>query len=166
MADGVTAPTGLNELEQKVIAFCCDGVRVLGLPKSVGEIYGLLYISEAPQSLDDLVTRLGISKGSASQGLRFLRTLGAVTEVSGPDERRTYFQADTNLKRLVGGFIKEEIRPHLQSGDTKLKALADCAALEPDEERREFYERRVSRLNHWTKQARLILPLVQRVLGE
>ena len=166
MADGVATSTDLNDLERSVIAFCCDGVRVLGLPKSVGEIYGLLYISPDPQSLHDLVTRLGISKGSASQGLRFLRTLGAVVEVSGPDERRTYFKADTNLKQLVGGFIREEIRPHLQSGDTKLEALADAAALEGDEELREFYERRVSRLKHWTKQARLILPLVQRVLGE
>ena len=32
-----------------------DGVKVLGLPRSIGEIYGLLFISRHPLSLDDLV---------------------------------------------------------------------------------------------------------------
>lgn len=149
-----------------MITFCCDGVRILGLPKSFGEIYGLLFISREPQSLDDLVRRLEISKGSASQGLRFLRDLGAVVEVEGADARRTYFEADMDLKKLVGGFIREEIRPHLKSGESKLDELTRVSQLEEDEELREFYQRRVTRLEGWTKQARLILPLIQRVLGE
>ena len=56
---------------------------MLGLPKSIGEIYGLLYVTQEALSLDDLVSRLGISKGSTSQGLKMLRKLGAVREVEG-----------------------------------------------------------------------------------
>ena len=40
-------------LERQVVAFFVDGVRVLGLPRSIGEIYGLLFISRSPLSLDD-----------------------------------------------------------------------------------------------------------------
>jgi DNA-binding transcriptional regulator GbsR (MarR family) len=166
VSDEVTAPSGLNDVEQQVISFCRDGVRVLGLPKSVGEIYGLLFISPEPLSLDDLVLRLGISKGSASQGLKFLRELAAVTEVDGIDARRTYFEADVDLKKLVGGFIREEVRPHLKSGESKLKDLIESTDGEDDEEMKEFYQNRINRLNGWTKQARLLLPLLQRVLGE
>ena len=68
----------LDPLESQVVAVFVDGVRVLGLPRSIGEIYGLLFISQSPMSLDDLVQRLDISKGSASQGLRMLKSLGAV----------------------------------------------------------------------------------------
>ena len=100
--------SGLSEMESATIAYFCDGVRVLGLPPSVGEIYGLLFISREPLAQADFVARLGISKGSASQGLNLLKALGALNEVEreGPDSRRTYFEADLNLKRLVGGFIR------------------------------------------------------------
>ncbi|MFN6016277.1 MAG: GbsR/MarR family transcriptional regulator, partial [Verrucomicrobiota bacterium] len=70
----------IDSIEREVLAVFVDGVRVLGLPPSIGEIYGLLFISQAPLSLDDLVKRLKISKGSASQGLRTLKSLGAVRE--------------------------------------------------------------------------------------
>ena len=33
---------GLTEMESATISYFCDGVRALGLPPSVGEIYGLL----------------------------------------------------------------------------------------------------------------------------
>ncbi|NNC90709.1 MAG: transcriptional regulator [Akkermansiaceae bacterium] len=155
----------LNEVERRVVEFCCDGVRIVGLPKSIGEIYGLLFISREPQSLDDLVSRLGISKGSASQGLKLLRTLGAIRQVSGEDSRRTYYEADMQLKSLVGGFVREQVRPHLASGDAKLKGIAAAAATEEESETREFYENRIFKLERWSKQARLILPLLQRVLG-
>ena len=155
----------LNEVERRVITFCCDGVRLIGMPKSIGEIYGLLYISKNALSLDDLVTRLGISKGSVSQGLKTLRGLGAIREVEGPDSRRTYFVADMELKQLVGGFIRTQVRPHLKSGDDKLQGLSELIADEGDEEMREFYGSRVNKLGRWSNKARLVLPLLQKVLG-
>ncbi|MDB6078791.1 MAG: hypothetical protein JWO82_2538, partial [Akkermansiaceae bacterium] len=100
-----------DSLEMQVVQVFVDGVRVLGLPRSLGELYGLLFISPEPLALDDLVSRLGISKGSASQGLRALKDLGAVKEIDVEGARRTYFEADIDLKRLVGGFIREQIRP-------------------------------------------------------
>ncbi len=155
----------LNEVERRVITFCCDGVRLVGMPKSIGEIYGLLYISKNSLSLDDLVTRLGISKGSVSQGLKTLRTLGAIRQVEGVDSRRTYFEADVELKQLVGGFIREQVRPHLKSGEEKLGSIMQIIEVEGDMEMREYYEDRVAKLGHWSKKARLVLPLLQKVLG-
>ena len=38
----------LDPLERQVVAVFVDGVRVLGLPRSIGEIYGLLFISRIP----------------------------------------------------------------------------------------------------------------------
>ncbi len=166
MSDETAKPATLNSVEQRVVNLFADGVRVAGLPKSIGEIYGLLYISRHPLALDDLVVRLGISKGSASQGLKMLRTLGAIREVEGVDSRRTYFQADVNLKKLVGGFIREQVSPHLKSGGSKLASLEELAGEEPDPGLREFYEERVRRMSYWLKQARIVFPLLLRVLGK
>ena len=161
-----TPAVTLNDLERQVIDVFVDGVRVLGLPRSIGELYGLLFISQRALSLDDLVTRLGISKGSASQGLRALRDLGAVKETSVEGARRTYYEADIELKRLVGGFIREQVRPHLESGQLKVGRLQEAVAEEEDPETRAFYDERVAKLEVWIRRGRMVLPLLQKVFGQ
>ena len=158
--------TSLGVIETQVIRFFVDGVKVLGLPRSLGEIYGLLFISPEPLALDDLVGKLGISKGSASQGLRALRDLGAVREMEVENSRRSHFVADLELKRLVGGFIREQVRPHLESGQSKVGSLLERASEEPDPGRREFYDARVRQLQYWIGRGRIVLPLLQKVLGQ
>ena len=159
----------LDPLERQVVAVFVDGVRVLGLPRSIGEIYGLLFISRMPLSLDDLVTRLNISKGSVSQGLRMLKSLGAVIEANGSNggtERRTYYEPAVELKRLVGGFIREQIRPHLESGKTKISRLAQTSLTVDDPEQRKFLSDRVSRLEQWMRSGSKVLPILQKILGQ
>ena len=165
-SDGSTPE--LVPLERQVVAVFVDGVRVLGLPRSIGEIYGLLFISRSPLSLDDLVQRLNISKGSASQGLRMLKSLGAVREANGNGgaERRTYYEPAVELKRLVGGFIREQVRPHLESGKAKIRLLAETPCEVEDPEHREFLRDRVERLDQWMRSGGRVLPLLQKILGQ
>ena len=69
----------------------------MGLPRSVGEIYGLLYFSPSPLSMDQICTKLEISVGSASQGLKTLRSLKSVKSVYVSGERKDYFLAETEF---------------------------------------------------------------------
>lgn len=163
-------PEKIDTLEDQVVSFFVDGVKVLGLPRSIGEIYGLLFISQVALSLDDLVKRLEISKGSASQGLRMLKSLGAVREAtSGGEagaERRTYYEPAIELKRLVGGFIGQQIRPHLDSGKNKIKQLASRTHSIEDEKQREFLDERLARLDQWLRKSGRVLPILQKILGQ
>jgi DNA-binding transcriptional regulator GbsR (MarR family) len=165
-ATSKTQSQNLSLIQQQVVDFFVDGVRVLGLPRSIGEIYGLLFITPDPLSLDDLVEKLGISKGSASQGLRTLKTLGAVREANSMNDRRTYYVPATELKRLVGGFIREQIRPHLDSGKSKLQQLQETADLSTDPIERAFLDERIERIESWMKRGKLVLPLLQKILGQ
>lgn len=162
------SPQELAPLERQVLAVFVDGVRVLGLPRSIGQIYGLLFISRSPLALDDLVQRLNISKGSASQGLRMLKNLGAVREANVNDspERRTYYEPAVELKRLVGGFIREQIRPHLNSGKTKINQLAQTASQIEDLNHRQFLCDRIDRLDNWMRSGGKVLPILQKLLGQ
>ena len=162
--EGVTGE--LSALERQVVDVFVDGVKVIGLPKSLGEIYGLLFLSPEPLALDDVVKKLGLSKGSASQGLRMLRELGAVKEAEGNGGRRTLYTPDVDLKRLVGGFIREQVRPHLESGKGKVSGLIKATASEVDRELRKFYRARLQKLDAWMGRGRIVLPLIQRMLGE
>lgn len=158
MGDG--AIRSLRPLEIEVVALFADGVKLLGLPKSVGEIYGLLYLQRDPLSLDDLVKLLGVSKGTGSQGLKMLRTLGAIKEVDSEDSRRTYYEANVELKSLVGGFIREEVRPHLSSAQQKIERLE--AMIDDGDS---FARERVEKLNQWRSRAGLLLPILQKILS-
>lgn len=164
--EGSTPAIPLSELEKQVIDVFVDGGRVLGLPRSIGEIYGLLFVAPEPLSLDDLVTRLGISKGSASQGLRSLKELGAVREASANGTRRIFYEADVELKQLVGGFIREQVRPHLESGQVKVGRLLEAVGDEDDPVLREFYDERVAKLEGWMRRSRMVLPVLQKLFGQ
>jgi DNA-binding transcriptional regulator GbsR (MarR family) len=158
----------LNAVELEVIELFVNAVKLLGVPKSMGEIYGLLFISQEAIPLDELVARLKISKGSASQGLRSLRTLGAVKSVYVAGDRRDHYEAVAELKPLAAGFMKEQLQPHLENGGQRLTRLQELAAeaAEGDEgETGEFYKDRIERLSKWERKARQLLPLVQKFLG-
>ena len=55
--------------------------QAAGLPRSVGEIYGLLYLSRNPMSAPEIGKALSISKGSVSTGTRQLLALGFIRKV-------------------------------------------------------------------------------------
>src|SRR2546425_4179831 len=83
----------LSALETEIIDLFVQVSRMLGQPRSLAEIYGLLFISARPLAMDDLIERLRMSKGSASQGLKFLRNVGAVKMVYVPGDRRVHYEA-------------------------------------------------------------------------
>ncbi len=151
----------LSALETGVIDLFVNGVRVLGLPKSIGEIYGFLYISPEPRSFDEILDRLSISKGSTSQGLKFLRSLGAVRAVYVAGTRRDYYIAETELKKLVGGFIREELLPHLESGTERLGGFETLLPSGRDEHTT-FLKERVGKLKAWHQRTEQLLPLIRR----
>ena len=155
----------LTPLESEAVELFVGFSQVIGLPKSIGQIYGLLYISHVPLSLDEIAARLEISKGSASQGLKFLRSTGAVQLAPVNGLRCDRYQAETGLRALASGFLKEQIEPHLTSGSTRLTRLKRLAASAPAPHR-EHVSQRVKQLESWHGRAAGLLPLLIRFLGK
>lgn len=149
----------LSTAEREVIEFFVHLGRYLSLPRSVGEIYGLLFATGEPLTLDGLVRRLAISKGSASQGLRLLRGVGAVRVGYRPGDRKDYFEAEVEFPTLIRSFLRDQLSVRLSHADERLrrlrKAVDDPANGVPD-----GLTNRVDRLISWQKKARRILPLV------
>jgi HTH-type transcriptional regulator, glycine betaine synthesis regulator len=109
--------------EQAVISVFVQLAQAMGMQRSLGEIYGLLYATPEALAFQDIVDRLGLSKGSVSQGLRFLRTVGAIKPVVVAGDRREFFEPVLELRALVGGFLKERLNPELESWGVRAKAL-------------------------------------------
>lgn len=150
----------LTPIEREVIDFFVAIARLLAQPKSVAEIYGLLFISKAPLSMAEIIERLGLSKGSASQGLRFLQEVGAIHRLETEGERRGYFEAETVLKNIVGGYLRQEVTPHVSSGKERLARIHD--SLKETEDLDHFYQHRIARLGQWYRRGGQLLPIISR----
>jgi len=76
-----TAPetSVLSELEVESIEMFIGFFKLIGLQKSIGEIYGLLFVSPRALAMNDIVRRLRTSLGAASQGLKVLRSGSVVS---------------------------------------------------------------------------------------
>ncbi len=140
-------------------------VQIFGVPKSVGQIYGLLYASREPLSFSDIVERLGISKGSASQGLQLLHALGAAQRVDHADDNREYFEPELGLRRLIGGILRGQIEPVVKDGSLRMKRLRELVKGTTDPVQMDFQLGRVKQLETWRRQATLIMPVLKTLLS-
>ncbi len=154
-----------DALEREVIEHFVEISRALGQSRSLAEIYGLLFVSPKPLNMDDLIERLQISKGSVSQGLKFLRDIGAVQQVEVMDDRRAHYEAVAELRRLAGRFLRDQLAPRVAGNEQRLDRLAERLRELP-EQHREHVESRITMLRSWHKNTRRIIPLVIRILGE
>lgn len=125
----------------------------MGLPRTVGRIYGVLFLSQDAMTFAEVVKAAGISKASTSTGLRILTGLRAVHAVSNGGERRMRFAAETSAKRLVRGLLAGTMLPQLEAGEELLARVADD---DP------FVSGRLERLRSWHRGARELLPKIGR----
>ncbi len=160
------------EFERECVDFFAELAQALSVPRSLGQIYGVLFASPSPLSFTDIVERLDISKGSASQGLQLLRSFGAVRRTEGNgtakrsgDGRRGQFVPELGLRPLISGVLREKIEPLLGAGGARMRRLRDSARQAPSTPGIKFSIERVKQLETWRRQLGLLLPLVKTFFG-
>ena len=153
--------------EAEIIAIFVQMAQALGAPRSLGEIYGLLYATPQPLSFQDIVDRLDMSKGSVSQGLRFLRSVGAIKPVARTGDRREFFEPVLELRQLVSGFLRERINPQIKECGVRARALKpeDFSSGPLAVGDRTTIKNRLDKLRSWQKRAGTVLPIVSKLLG-
>lgn len=163
--------TPVSVLESEVIDYFVHLALSLSLPRSVGALFGYLYCSDRPQAFDDIVERLQISRGSASQGLRLLESAQAVHRVFLPGDRRTHYRAEISLRALFAGLVENKVRPHLQSSEERLEFLSSRLAQSADDaptvlSDRATLQKRLDALRTWHRKARQMLPWITRLAAK
>jgi DNA-binding transcriptional regulator GbsR (MarR family) len=156
-----------KDLQDEIIEHFASLAIMLAQPRSYGQIYGLLFTSTRPLSFTDIVECLDLSKGSVSVGLRALRSVGAIRPVEGPDWRREHFVAETELRALVTGFLKESLQPQLKGGANRLSELRvrHRSALMARNGDGRLLHGRLDKLHSWHRKAGTLLPLVSKLFG-
>ncbi len=155
--------SSLSDLEVESIEMFINFLRLLGWPKSVGEIYGLLFVSAQPLAMDDIMTRTGMSLGAASQGLKLLREFGAVRTVYTPGARKDHYVASGELSRFATSYIEEELLPRMRTAQERIKRMERMMQSLP-ETNRQLPAERIDRLKYWLGKGQKVVPWLVRFL--
>lgn len=141
----------------------------LGLPRSTGQIFGLLFLSRHPMSLDDIARQLSISKASASTGTRQLQAWKAIRQVWVRGDRRGHYEAEGDLREVVRAGYESMLKPKLTDSRGRLGRL--LATLEEERQSGEldaedyaFCRERLDKVTRLQRKALGALPLAERML--
>jgi DNA-binding transcriptional regulator GbsR (MarR family) len=72
-----------------------------GVNRSVSQIHALLYASERPLTADDIADTLGMARSNVSNSLRELQSWEIIRAVPVLGDRRTFYEAETDLWTIV-----------------------------------------------------------------
>ncbi len=137
-------------------AYFARVAETFNLPRSVAGIYHSLFVAKKALSFTEIVQESGLSKASASTGLKLLESMLAVEVVHVPNDRNTYYQPELSLRRIAAGFLKQSLLPGLEAGGRHL----DSAPFNSDEILSDHYSTRLSRLRSWHESTKDLLPLL------
>lgn len=134
-----------------------------GVNRSVAQIHALLYVSERPQTAEELADTLGMARSNVSNSLKELIGWKLVRKVPVFADRRDHYEAETDLlvmvTRIAQGRKEREIDPAAAAlracmadaeGDPKVSAVA--------RERLAELQRFVETLNRWYEQMLTVQP--------
>src|SRR6201997_1014286 len=86
-----------EQVEQNFVDLWRRMSSLWGISPTMAEIHGLLYITGAALSMDDIMARLGISRGNVSMNLSKLVEWGLVRRVHRRGDRRDYYESLSDI---------------------------------------------------------------------
>jgi DNA-binding transcriptional regulator GbsR (MarR family) len=86
-------PQRLEEVEDRFVDLWDNMSALWGVSPTMARIHGLLYITGAALSMDDIMARLAISRGNVSMNLSKLVEWALVRRVHKRGDRRDYYES-------------------------------------------------------------------------
>ncbi len=106
-----------NPLEQARLLFIRrwgEMAASWGISRTMAEIHALLYLAPEPLCTDDVMEQLEVSRGSASTNLRQLENWALVFRIHRRNDRKEYFEAETDVWQMFEIIIRERRRREVQ----------------------------------------------------
>lgn len=97
----------IHELQHGIMETMGRITSFWGFSRIMGQLYGLLYLSPAPLTLDQMGEELEISKGNVSMNIRALERWNMVRQVWVKGDRKDYYEAETDFWKIMRGVMRE-----------------------------------------------------------
>ncbi|MFB9277043.1 GbsR/MarR family transcriptional regulator [Cohnella cellulosilytica] len=133
--------TTREEVRLKVIDAIAQTMDLYGVNYSFGQLYGIMFFEDRPMTLEEMRTRMNMSKSNMSYAVRSLIESKMVTKLSEKDERKDLYAAETDFFKAFQAFfaakLQREIDVMRQAIDESLPELTESilARDTPEEER-------------------------------
>lgn len=125
----------LERSRARVIDAISQNLNLYGVTPSIGRLYGLLFFSEAPLTLDEMKEELGMSKTSMSTSVRSLLDLNMVDKVWVKGERKDLYAIEEDWYQSFFDFFTIKWRAGISVNITAIeKSMKELNQLvtEPD----------------------------------
>lgn len=98
-----------------------------GINKTMAQIHALLMVSDAPVSTEEVMEKLGISRGNANINMRALVDWNLISRTAVRGERREFFVAEKDIWRVATRIADERRKRELEP---ILKTLEQISSME------------------------------------
>jgi HTH-type transcriptional regulator, glycine betaine synthesis regulator len=113
----------LEEVEDRFVDLWDTMSSLWGVSPTMARIHGQLYICGAALSMDDLMQRLGISRGNVSMNLSKLVEWGLVRRIHKRGDRRDYYESLSDVWEMFTLVANQRKRREI---DPILNTLRQC----------------------------------------
>src|SRR6202045_3958629 len=113
----------LQEVEDQFVDLWRTMSSLWGISPTMARIHGLLYISGAALSMDDIMDRLGISRANVSMNISKLVEWGLVRRVHKRGDRRDYYESLSDVWEMFTLVAAQRKRREI---DPILNTLRTC----------------------------------------
>lgn len=104
-----------------------------GLNRTVGQIYGLVVLSDEPLSANKISDLLGISRGNVSMGIKELQSWRLLQIRHIPGDRKDYYAATGGILEMARRVMDERVRREVDPTLTLLRNILLEAPANPME---------------------------------
>lgn len=159
----------LELAEDKFIEHVGNICNKFGLNNFLAQLYGVLYLSHRPLSLDELAEKLKASKGNISINIRLLERWGAVHRIWVKGSRKDFYEAELDLKKILAERIRSSFHKHMSETSNVLEEfsrLVKSAAGELTEEEKNktrVYAQRLKKIEELKGLATTALNLAEKI---
>lgn len=137
-------PANLSPLVQSFVLHFGEMGSRWGINRTVGQVYALLYASQAPLSADEIVAALGVSRSNVSMSLKELQSWELVRLQHLPGDRRDYFSTPDDIWQIVRTLAEQRRKREI---DPTLSVLRDLIVTKPGNEADEYAQKRLQQMH-------------------
>jgi HTH-type transcriptional regulator, glycine betaine synthesis regulator len=122
----------------KFIQVIAKNMNLYGITPSIGRLYGVLYFSEEPMTLDDMREALSMSKTSMSTGVRTLSDMKMVESTFKKGIRKDLYQAEEDWYKsftsLFGNRWRKQTETNIEEAQESIEKLEQLLHETEDEQ--------------------------------
>src|SRR3954451_21093582 len=128
MADTPDSPAParpLDRVEQEFVDLWRGMASLWGISPTMAQIHGFLFICGEALSMDDIMARLGISRGNVSMNLAKLLEWGLVRRAHRRGDRRDYYEAPGDVWEMFAVVAAQRKRREVDPMLTALRHVRE-----------------------------------------